>query len=188
MRYTKVHGKAWKKFKCQDPGCTTTRVGFSACSSSGCPLYGAVMSSWTTIWNVQGRALIFPLPLTQSYNWLEDATGTTRPSKPYVIIFLKTDGASPLPYCIATTICSHHTSQALLLNRFPVMSHSRGQLWTGARVTCHRKNYKFGCLSTRSIFHWHGCPRVQKTSSPWQEMLFRSDCWYGQLYKYSYHI
>ena len=42
-------------------------------------------------------------------------------------------------YCIATTICSRHTSQALLLNRFSAMSHSRGGLWTRARVLCHRK-------------------------------------------------
>ena len=29
-------------------------------------------------------------------------------------------------YCIATTICSRHASQALILNKFLAMSHSRG--------------------------------------------------------------
>ena len=31
-----------------------------------------------------------------------------------------------VPYCIATTICSRHASQALILNKFLAMSHSRG--------------------------------------------------------------
>ena len=45
------------------------------------------------------------------------------------VVVLCSSSFSYLPgvlYCIATTICSRHASQALILNKFLAMSHSRG--------------------------------------------------------------